>query len=63
MAGVGIRSHRGLAVYRHGGGWSGIRLLPARIPSRRAGFVIVAPGDETERRVAPTDLLIEAPRP
>lgn len=61
--GVGVRSHRGHAVYRHGGGWRGIRLLLARVPSLGAGFVIVAPGDDTERRVALADLLMEALRP
>lgn len=49
--GIGIRTHAGYRVYRHGGGWPGLRLLLARVPERSAGLVVIALADDTERRV------------
>jgi CubicO group peptidase (beta-lactamase class C family) len=57
--GIGIRTHRRRRVYRHGGGWPGLRLLLARIPELQASFVIVALADDTERRVALADALLD----
>jgi CubicO group peptidase (beta-lactamase class C family) len=49
--GMGIRSHAGHRVYRHGGGWPGLRALLARVPDLNLSLVILALADDTERRV------------
>jgi CubicO group peptidase (beta-lactamase class C family) len=49
--GMGIRSHAGHRVYRHGGGWPGLRALLARVPDLDVSLVILALADDTERRV------------
>ncbi|MFC4117733.1 serine hydrolase [Nonomuraea zeae] len=49
--GIGVRSHAGHRVYRHGGGWAGLRALQARIPGLGLSLVVVAIADHTERRV------------
>jgi len=49
--GMGIRSHAGRRVYRHGGGWPGIRALLARVPDLDLSLVILALADNSERRV------------
>jgi CubicO group peptidase (beta-lactamase class C family) len=49
--GMGVRSHHGYRVYRHGGGWPGLRALLARIPDLNQGLVIIALADDSERRV------------
>jgi CubicO group peptidase (beta-lactamase class C family) len=51
--GMGVRSHGGYRVYRHGGGWPGLRALLARIPDLNQSLVIIALADDSERR---TDL-------
>ena len=64
--GVGVRTHAGHLVYRHGGGWPGLRLLLARVPSLEISLVIVALDDDTERRVTLADALLDTlcnPRP
>jgi hypothetical protein len=48
---MGIRSHAGHRVYRHGGGWPGIRALLARVPDLDLSLVILALADNSERRV------------
>jgi CubicO group peptidase (beta-lactamase class C family) len=57
--GVGLRTHAGHPVYRHGGGWSGLRLLLARVPDRQAGLLIIALGDNTERITDLGDALLD----
>ena len=57
--GMGVRSHRGHRVYRHGGGWPSLRALLARIPDLGAGVVILALADESERRVELADRLLD----
>lgn len=49
--GTGVRSHHGYRVYRHGGGWPGLRALLARIPDLNQSLVIIALADDSERRV------------
>jgi CubicO group peptidase (beta-lactamase class C family) len=49
--GMGVRSHHGYRVYRHGGGWPGLRTLLARIPDLNQSLVIIALADDSERRV------------
>jgi CubicO group peptidase (beta-lactamase class C family) len=51
--GMGVRSHAGYRVYRHGGGWPGLRALLARVPDLNQSLVIIALADDSERR---TDL-------
>jgi hypothetical protein len=47
--GMGVRSHAGSRVYRHGGGWPGLRALLARIPDLKRSVVIIALADDSER--------------
>jgi CubicO group peptidase (beta-lactamase class C family) len=49
--GMGIRSHAGYRVYRHGGGWPSLRALLARVPELNVSLVIMALADDSERRV------------
>ncbi|GLY79179.1 serine hydrolase domain-containing protein [Actinoallomurus iriomotensis] len=49
--GIGVRSHAGHRLYRHGGGWPGLRNLLARIPDLDLSLVVTALADHTERRV------------
>ncbi|PZG01615.1 serine hydrolase domain-containing protein [Nonomuraea aridisoli] len=49
--GIGVRSHAGHRVYRHGGGWPGLRALHARVPDLDLSMVLIAIADHTERRV------------
>ena len=37
-------------MYRHGGGWPGLRALLARIPDLNQSLVIIALADDSERR-------------
>jgi CubicO group peptidase (beta-lactamase class C family) len=48
--GAGIRSHNGYDVYRHGGGWSRLRAMLARIPALDLTVVMIALHDDSERR-------------
>jgi CubicO group peptidase (beta-lactamase class C family) len=57
--GMGIRSHAGHLVYRHGGGWPGLRALLARLPGLNASLVILALADDSERRVDLADRLLD----
>ncbi|WP_433519892.1 serine hydrolase domain-containing protein [Nonomuraea sp. CA-143628] len=49
--GIGVRSHAGHRVYRHGGGWTGLRALHARVPDLELSVALLAIDDHTERRV------------
>ncbi|MFF0769806.1 serine hydrolase domain-containing protein [Nonomuraea wenchangensis] len=49
--GIGVRSHGGYRVYRHGGGWTGLRALHARVPELDLSLAVIAINDHTERRV------------
>ncbi|SDL54757.1 CubicO group peptidase, beta-lactamase class C family [Nonomuraea maritima] len=61
--GMGVRSLGPHRVYRHGGGWSGLRALQARVPALGLSVALIAIRDNTERRVALLDgLLDEATR-
>jgi hypothetical protein len=48
---MGVRSHAGYRVYRHGGGYPGLRALLARIPDLDQSLIIIAMADDSERRV------------
>ncbi|MCK2215424.1 beta-lactamase family protein [Actinomadura sp. ATCC 31491] len=58
--GMGVRSWAGRRVYRHGGSWAGLRALHARVPELDLTAVVVALGDDTERRVPLMDALLTA---
>ncbi|MBN6055333.1 beta-lactamase family protein, partial [Nonomuraea sp. RK-328] len=57
--GIGVRSHGGHRVYRHGGGWTGLRALHARLPDLDLSVALVALDDHTERRVPLLDSLLD----
>ncbi|MBF8193909.1 beta-lactamase family protein [Nonomuraea sp. K274] len=57
--GIGVRSHAGHRVYRHGGGWPGLRALQARVPALDLSIVLIALADDTERRVGLLDGLLD----
>jgi CubicO group peptidase (beta-lactamase class C family) len=57
--GVGVRSHAGYRVYRHGGGWPGLRALLARIPDLNQSLVIIALADDSERRARLADSMLD----
>lgn len=57
--GMGVRSLGPHRVYRHGGGWSGLRALQARVPALGLSVALIAIRDDTERRVALLDGLLD----
>ncbi|WP_237110027.1 serine hydrolase [Nonomuraea sp. MG754425] len=57
--GVGVRSHAGRRVYRHGGGWPGLRAMHARLPEPGWSVVLFATADDTERRMGLLSLLLD----
>lgn len=57
--GMGIRSHGGHRVYRHGGGWPGLRALQARVPGLNQSLVIIALADDSERHAALADTVLD----
>jgi hypothetical protein len=59
MSAMGVRTHTGHRVYRHGGGYAGVRTMLVRAPERGLGLVIVAPADRSERQAALTDALLD----
>ncbi|NUW37845.1 beta-lactamase family protein [Nonomuraea sp. SMC257] len=60
--GIGVRSHAGHRVYRHGGGWTGLRALHARVPDLDLSVAVIATDDHTERRVPLLDGLLDVAR-
>jgi CubicO group peptidase (beta-lactamase class C family) len=56
--GLGVRSHGGYRVYRHGGGWPGLRALLARVPDLDQSLVIIALADDSERRTDLADSML-----
>jgi CubicO group peptidase (beta-lactamase class C family) len=56
--GLGVRSHGGYRVYRHGGGWPGLRTLLARVPDLDQSLVIIALADDSERRTDLADSML-----
>jgi CubicO group peptidase (beta-lactamase class C family) len=57
--GMGVHEHDGHTVYRHGGAWGGVRSLLVRVPDRSLGIVLFAIGDDTERRIALADAVLD----
>jgi CubicO group peptidase (beta-lactamase class C family) len=58
--GMGVHEHAEHVIYRHGGAWASVGSLLIRVPDRGLGIVIFAEGDETERRIALADALLDA---
>ncbi|YCK42745.1 serine hydrolase domain-containing protein [Actinomadura sp. ATCC 39365] len=58
--GMGVRSYAGHVVYRHGGGWTGLRALQARIPALDISIALTATRDDTDRRIPLLDALLDA---
>jgi len=56
--GLGVRSHGGYRVYRHGGGWPGLRALLALVPDLDQSLVIIALADDSERRTDLADSML-----
>jgi CubicO group peptidase (beta-lactamase class C family) len=57
--GMGVHEHAGHPIYRHGGAWAAVRSLLVRVPDRGLGVVIFALADDTERRIALADALLD----
>jgi CubicO group peptidase (beta-lactamase class C family) len=57
--GMGVREHRGTRVYRHGGSWADVRAMLVRVPDQGLGLVVLAAADQSERRTALTDALLD----
>ncbi|MEV4110966.1 serine hydrolase domain-containing protein [Nonomuraea sp. NPDC049695] len=57
--GIGVRSHAGHRVYRHGGGWTGLRALHARVPDLDLSVALIAINDHTERRIPLLNSLLD----
>lgn len=57
--GICVRSHAGHRVYRHGGGWIGLRALHARVPDMDLSVALIAINDHTERRVPLLNSLLD----
>jgi len=57
--GLGVRTHAGCRIYRHGGRWAGLNAQLIRVVDRRSSFVIVALDDDEDRTVSLANALIE----
>jgi CubicO group peptidase (beta-lactamase class C family) len=57
--GLGIRTHAGHRVYRHGGGWPGLRTQLIRIPGQRSGLTIIAFSNDTDRTTGLSNTLLD----
>ena len=57
--GIGVRTHADHRTYRHGGGWTGLRVLLARIPDLSICLAVIAAADHTDRHVALADALLD----
>jgi CubicO group peptidase (beta-lactamase class C family) len=56
---VGVRTHAGCRIQRHGGAWAGLTAQLVRIPDRRSGFVIVLLRYDEDRTAGLADAMIE----
>jgi hypothetical protein len=57
--GIGIRTHRGQRVYRHGGLWAGLSAQLLRVPGRRSSAVVIALDHEEDRTAALADAVVD----
>ncbi|MEU4424310.1 serine hydrolase domain-containing protein [Actinoplanes sp. NPDC024001] len=57
--GLGVRTHAGNRVYRHGGLWAGLSSQLVRIADRRSGFVIIALDHDEDRTARLATALID----
>ncbi|GAA3248184.1 serine hydrolase domain-containing protein [Dactylosporangium siamense] len=61
--GLGLRTHAGRRIYRHGGGWPGLRAQLIRIPDQRSSIVILALADDTDRTIGLANALLDELNP
>lgn len=61
--GLGVRTHAGRRIYRHGGGWSGLRAQLIHIPDQPSGLAVLAPADDTDRTAGLADALLDELNP
>lgn len=61
--GLGLRTHAGRRIYRHGGGWPGLRAQLIRIPDQRCSLVILALADDTDRTIGLANALLDELNP
>jgi CubicO group peptidase (beta-lactamase class C family) len=57
--GVGVRSHDGHRLYRHGGSWPGVTAQLVGIPEKDASLVVVALDDDGERAANLANIMID----
>lgn len=57
--GLGVRTHAGCRIYRHGGRWAGLSAQLVRIADRRSSFVIIALDDDEDRTANLADAMID----
>jgi CubicO group peptidase (beta-lactamase class C family) len=58
--GLGIRTRAGHRIYRHGGGWPGLRAQLIRIPDQRSGLTVIAFTNDTDQTIMLADTLLDA---
>ena len=58
--GLGIRTHAGHRICRHGGGWPGLRAQLIRIPTQRSGLTVVAFTNDTDQTITLANTLLDA---
>jgi CubicO group peptidase (beta-lactamase class C family) len=57
--GLGIRTHAGHRIYRHGGGWPGLRAQLIRIPHQRSGLTVIALTNDTHQTTSVANALLD----
>jgi CubicO group peptidase (beta-lactamase class C family) len=57
--GLGIRTHAGHRIYRHGGGWPGLRAQLIRIPDQRSGLTVIALTNDTDQTTMVANTLLD----
>ncbi|GIM96659.1 serine hydrolase domain-containing protein [Paractinoplanes toevensis] len=57
--GLGIRTYARHRIYRHGGGWPGLRAQLIRIPDQRSGLTVIALTNDTDRTASLANALLD----
>jgi CubicO group peptidase (beta-lactamase class C family) len=57
--GLGVRTHAGCRIYRHGGRWAGLSAQLVRVADRSSSFVIIALDDDEDRTANLASAMIE----
>jgi CubicO group peptidase (beta-lactamase class C family) len=58
--GLGIRTHAGHRIYRHGGGWPGLRAQLIRVPDQRSGLTVIALTNDTDQTIMLSNTMLDA---